>query len=214
MMRSLGNCSTVLWILLLVGCSGGGGSTAPSDGSPSTENSAAASSAAVTSDGLDPKAVVTAFLESFKAGDPEGTSKYLTKAALEDAKLHDMEIQPPGSPNAKFQVGEAEYVGDGKEAVHVATSYEEPDESGQSITRNVVWGLTRQPEGWRIAGMAIRVFDDLPPLLLDFENQEEMQQKLLKVQEEMIRRAQAANAPAGEPGAARQAQQPAGTATR
>jgi len=45
------------------------------------------------------------------------------------------------------------------------------------------------PEGWRVVGMAMRVFEDLPPLLLNFEDPEDMLAKQEMVAKELERRA-------------------------
>lgn len=206
------------WILscgcLSLGCSSDQGAGAQGSTPQPTAGRSDNSSAAAGKETLGPREVVQAFLEAFQAGDPQGTAKYLTTAAREDAQRHGLEISPPGSAAALFEVGEMEYVGEGKDAAHVATNYTEPDASGQSVTRVVVWGLKREEEGWRIAGMAIKVFEDAPPLFLNFEDQEEMQQKLQMVQQEMARRIQLEGAADPRPGEAHQAQQPSGRETR
>lgn len=142
-------------------------------------------------DGLNPQEVVQAFLTSFKEGDGEATSSYLTKTAREQAEKADMEIAPPGSPSAEFEVGDWEYVTDAKDGVHVATIYTETQPNGEKVAQQVVWMLRTEPEGWRIAGMATRVFPELPPLFLNFEDQADMQRKLELVQQELARRANA-----------------------
>ena len=50
--------------------------------------------------------------------------------------------------------------------------------------------VRQEPEGWRIAGVAATVFKGEPPLLLNFEDPEEMLRKQEWVQQEMRRRAQ------------------------
>jgi hypothetical protein len=47
------------------------------------------------------------------------------------------------------------------------------------------------PEGWRVAGMAVKVFDDMAPLLLNFEDPADMLAKQEHVADELRRRATA-----------------------
>jgi len=63
----------------------------------------------------------------------------------------------------------------------------------------VVWVVRLDPEGWRVVGMAMRVFEDLPPLLLNFEDPEDMLAKQEMVAAELKRRASVPQQPAGEP---------------
>jgi len=63
------------------------------------------------------------------------------------------------------------------------------DETGASVNENVVWVVRLDPEGWRVVGMAMRIFDDMPPLLLNFEDPEDMIAKQEMVAQEMQKRA-------------------------
>ena len=54
--------------------------------------------------------------------------------------------------------------------------------------------LRREPQGWRIAGMATKVFPDQPPLVLNFEDPADMQRKQDLVREEIARRINAESA--------------------
>jgi hypothetical protein len=67
------------------------------------------------------------------------------------------------------------------------------DADSQRRSEDVVWVLRREPEGWRIGGVAATPFKGEPPLLLNFEDPEEMLRKQQWVQEEMRRRAQQGN---------------------
>jgi hypothetical protein len=50
--------------------------------------------------------------------------------------------------------------------------------------------VRREADGWRIAGMATRVFEDQPPLYLNFEDPEDMLRKQQLVAQEIERRSQ------------------------
>jgi hypothetical protein len=96
-------------------------------------------------------------------------------------------------------------IGDGGDLVHVATTWTDVDADGFQSTDNVIWVVRLDPEGWRVVGMAMRVFEDLPPLLLNFEDPEDMLAKQTMVAEELERRATtaeqgSAERTAGKPG--------------
>jgi hypothetical protein len=98
-------------------------------------------------------------------------------------------VAPPGSSTAAYQVGEVEFIG--SEGAHVASTWTDVAEDGKKHTDTIVWILRRDPEGWRIAGMGTRIFEDQPPLLLNFEDPEDMIRKQRLAEEELQRRAQA-----------------------
>jgi hypothetical protein len=56
----------------------------------------------------------------------------------------------------------------------------------------VIWFLRKEATGWRVAGIAMKVFDDQPPVLYNFEDQDDMDRKMQLIGEEMARREQAA----------------------
>ena len=83
-------------------------------------------------------------------------------------------------------------VGEAQDLAHVGTTWTDVDAEGFKTTENVVWVVRLDPEGWRVVGMAMRVFDDMPPLLLNFEDPEDMLAKQELVAQELHKRAQAA----------------------
>jgi hypothetical protein len=105
-------------------------------------------------------------------------------------------------------VRDCEIVGEAGDVVHVATTWTDVDPDGFKTTENVIWVTRLDPEGWRIVGMAMKVFDDLPPLLLDFEDPEDMLAKQRLVATELQKRAAKGAAPAAQPKQARTAQGP------
>jgi len=50
--------------------------------------------------------------------------------------------------------------------------------------------LRKEDNGWRIAGMATVIFENEPPLLLDFENMQETLRKVEMLSQEIERRQQ------------------------
>lgn len=136
-----------------------------------------------------PDGAVTLFLDAVCAGNDEGAANMLTDVARRKTAEMDLEVAPPGSDTAQFRIGQVENLSDG--AARVACFWSDLDEQGDRTEERILWVLRREDAGWRIAGMAPTIFPDEPPLLLNFEDPEEMIQKLEWVQQEAMRRAQA-----------------------
>jgi len=159
------------------------------------------SGTAVAGPGTEPaKATVTAFLEAIKRGDDPGAQAMLTKVARAKTQELGISVAPPVTSTATYSIRECEVIPGTDDLVHVGTTWTDTDPDGFTTTENVVWAVRLDPEGWRVAGMATRIFDDMPPLLLNFEDPEDMIAKQEMVAQELQKRAQQA--------AAQQAKQP------
>jgi hypothetical protein len=145
---------------------------------------------AATSSSATPDRVVFEFLEAFRNGDDERATNLLTETARARTAEMDLVVAPPASSSAQFEVGEVEYVTPEKDGAHVASTWAEPDEDGTQHVHEVIWVLRKEAPGWRILGMATKVFDDAPPLILNFEDPEDMLRKQQLVAEEIRRRAE------------------------
>ncbi len=179
----LAGCATVS-ALVFSGCSGGGGGGA---------------TAGATSGGTESaKATVVEFLEAIKRGDDTAASSMLTTVARTKTEELGLTVAPPVNPSARYQVKDCELIGDSGDLVHVGTVWSDVDEAGQESSENIVWVVRLDPEGWRVVGMAMKVFDDMDPLLLNFEDPDDMIAKQEMVAVEMQRRAQAAEQANGE----------------
>jgi hypothetical protein len=160
-----------------------------------------ASNTAVAAPSTDPaKATVTAFLEAIKRGDDGTARTMLTKVARAKTEELGISVAPPMTSTATYSIRECELIPGTDDLVHVGTTWTDTDPDGFTTTENVVWAVRLDPEGWRVAGMATRIFDDMPPLLLNFEDPEDMIAKQEMVAKELQKRAQQA--------AAQQAKQP------
>lgn len=164
-----GLCVTVL--LMQPGCSGGAGSTARAEPA---------------------KATVVAFLEAIKRGDDAAARGLLTKLARLKTEELGISVAPPVADTATYSVRDAEIVGEAEDLVHVGTTWTDVDGDGFKTTENVVWVVRLDPEGWRVVGMAMRVFEDMAPLLLNFEDPEDMLAKQEMVAQEIKKRSQQA----------------------
>lgn len=147
------------------------------------------------------KQTVVTFLDAIKRGDDASARAMLTATARAKTAEMGISVAPPVNESAAYAVQAAEVVSEAGDLVHVATTWSDVDGEGFQTTENVIWVVRLDPEGWRVVGMAMRIFDDLPPLLLDFEDPEDMLAKQAMVAEELQRRATATAAPrtAGKP---------------
>jgi len=157
------------------------------------------------------KAAVVTFLEAMKRGDDEAARSMLTQMARAKTQEMGLSVAPPVNDTATYTVRGAELVSDSNDIVHVATTWTDVDAEGFKSTDNVVWVVRLDPEGWRVVGMAMKVFDDLPPLLLNFEDPEDMIAKQNLVATELLKRSQQGTA--GQTGP-RTARGPAGPAVQ
>lgn len=62
----------------------------------------------------------------------------------------------------------------GDEGAHVASFWTDIDAEGNKRTDTIVWMVRREGNGWRIAGMATRLAEDQPAVVLNFEEPEQM----------------------------------------
>lgn len=138
------------------------------------------------------KAAVVTFLDAIKRGDDIAASGMLTKLARAKTQELGLSVAPPVNPTATYSIRDCESVGDGGDLVHVGTTWTDTDADGFVSTDNVVWVVRLDPEGWRVVGMAMRIFEDLPPLLLNFEDPEDMLAKQEMVAAELHKRSQQA----------------------
>ncbi|RLS79345.1 MAG: hypothetical protein DWI03_02035 [Planctomycetota bacterium] len=151
--------------------------------------------------GTEPaKGVVVAFLEAIKKGDENTARGMLTRLARTKTEEMGISVAPPVRDSATYSVRACEMVSDTKDLVHVGTTWTDVDSDGFKTSENVVWVVRLDPEGWRVVGMAMRVFEDMPPLLLNFEDPEDMLAKQEMVAAELEKRAkqEAAAKPAGQ----------------
>ncbi len=137
--------------------------------------------------GPGPEKVTAQFMEALRTGNRDVASGLLTPLARQKTEEAKLEVGLPASPSASFQVSEVETVAE--DAAHVASTWSDIQEDGQKSNDKIVWILRREPEGWRIAGMATKVFDDALPLILNFEDPADMVRKQQLAEEEMARRA-------------------------
>jgi hypothetical protein len=132
-----------------------------------------------------PDRVIAEFLEAVRIGDDKKAADLLTPLARQKTADMQMVVAPPGSDTAQFQVQDVELIGDGAQ---VATDWTDLGADGRPHTDRIVWILRKVAQGWRIAGMATRVFADQEPIILNFEDPADMLSRQQLAEEEIARR--------------------------
>lgn len=131
------------------------------------------------------------FLEMVRKGDP-AAGDMLTELAREKTDEEGIQVAPAGSETASFEVSEVELLREGDDlGAHVASTWTDLDDERKPHTDEIIWALRREPEGWRVAGMITKPFEDLPPLVLDFEDAKDMKRQQQLVDQEVQRRMRA-----------------------
>jgi hypothetical protein len=143
-----------------------------------------------------PAAIVTRFLDALRRGEKETVATLLTSAARAETVRLGYEINPPGDPTSQYQVGRVETVPGPPEEAYVSSLWTHDLGNGEVFSYEAVWIVRREPEGWRISGLAVSEPESEAPLVFNFEKLDEVFEK----------KSQAEAEPAGE--AARQAQNP------
>jgi hypothetical protein len=136
---------------------------------------------------VGPDHVIGEFLEAVRTGDDTKAAQLLTPLAQKKTSEMEMVVAPPGSDTARFNVLDVKFVKDG---AHVTSDWTDLDTDGRPHTDRIVWMLRQGTEGWRIAGMATRVFEDQEPIVLNFEDPADMLVKQQRAEEEIARRIQ------------------------
>jgi hypothetical protein len=176
-----------LWTTLFLsvaGCGKNSGTSQSSNARPGAEVAASETAEKVAkADG--PAAAVAEFLEAIRTGNDEAASRMLSKVARQKTAALNRSVTPPASDTAKFTVGKVDYVEGG---ARVASTWTDLDADRQTKTDEQFWVVRHEDDGWRIAGVAAQMFPGEPPLMLSFEDPEDMTRKLQWAREELRRR--------------------------
>ena len=180
------------WMLLVailpvaLGCGSSGGaaeSPAADAEAQAAEDPGVQQTASAPSSG--PAAAVFDFLEAVRTGNDQKAAEMLTATARTKTAEMNMEVAPPGSDTASFEVGEVKYLPEGRASV--ACKWSDRDERGQTRTDEITWVLREEEEGWRVGGM-VATIPGMSPTFLNFEDPQEMLRQQQLLQEEMRRR--------------------------
>jgi hypothetical protein len=144
-----------------------------------------------------PEKVVTEFLNAMKTGNDGVAAGLLTATAREETAKHSLAVQPPGSPTAEYEIGEGQLAEDDPSVAQVGCVWTEKDAEGTDHSEEVVWVLKKQPEGWRVFGMATQMPTRTEPVFFNFEDPAEMTSLMETISQE-IAAAQTQDKTAGE----------------
>jgi hypothetical protein len=176
MQRAKWTLLTVISALLVAGCGEAPGpnpaaqsGTAPRGGhTPATANIGQTGTPAET---------VARFYEALRLGEDQTIAALLTDKARAETAKNGLDIESQGSSRLEYQLGEVDYVDDAMQGAHVKSLWIDYTDDGEQMATEVIWVLRKQPEGWRIAGMATQVIEGQLPLLFNFEDPEDMLRK-------------------------------------
>jgi hypothetical protein len=155
-----------------------------------------------------PDTAVVEFLNAVRGGDESTAGALLTNKARTAMEAANMYVQPPGSPNANFTIGQVEMKPEHGGA-HVGSTWTDVTPQGETKSYEITWILRQETGGWRVAGMATQLVDDMPRLILNFEDPADMRSQVEAAEAELARRAQPqantlqATNPSGQTGAFR-----------
>jgi hypothetical protein len=127
--------------------------------------------------GGTPDQAVYDFLEAVRTGNDQKAGEMLSPLARQKTAEKQMVVAPPGSPTAKFTVGKVKYKPDDNDGAYVSCTWSDVDDQGNARSDEIVWGVRQEPEGWRIVGMVLQVLPNEEPLVLNFEDPDDMIRK-------------------------------------
>lgn len=135
----------------------------------------------------DPRSCVAAFLEAIRQGDDQRILELYTAKARAEAAALGEHFAPRGSDTARFQVGEVEFLN--SESARVSAVWTDLDENGRPQSDEALWMVRKEKGGWRVAAMAVKVFDGNEYLFLDFEDLNRTKAMIEEFRQEQLRRA-------------------------
>ncbi|HPP52054.1 MAG TPA: hypothetical protein PK777_03810 [Thermoguttaceae bacterium] len=192
-MRQLAWMLTFGAIWMWVGCGQSNSTSSTGNSAEGSGESTSAVAQQTTKPKLDgPAEAVYEFLEAVRRGDDMTAERMLTSLARKKTQEMNMVVAPPGSDTASFEIGKVSMLDENRAEVLCKWTDREPD--GAVRTDEIIWLVRKEPEGWRVAGMAATVFPDQPPYPLNFEDPEDMLRQQEKIKAELARREAASQA--------------------
>jgi hypothetical protein len=152
-----------LLMALALGCAAGcgGGESAPQAAAPQVGASGTVPS--------DPAArVVWEFFDAVRQGRAADANRCLTPLSLQRITEQEMNITPPGSTTARFQVGEVKARQNDHSLVEL--TWTDLDADGNPYDDHILCELRVCDGQWRICGMAQDQGPGVEPMVLDFES--------------------------------------------
>ncbi len=179
-MKRIACPAAVLAMSMFIGCNGGSNDQSVQN-SPKPETGTTAPMQPVVVDGVgtEPAQAVAVFLDSLRRGDEAAANGVLTSLAREQVQKTNFQIQPPGTPDGKYQIGRVGYPYAEKNVALVECQWSEPGLAGQAPeVMDIVCEVHQEQEGWRIASLGFNLAGTEDTLVLDFENAQSLQATL------------------------------------
>lgn len=168
--------SLVLVSSILTGCGGGDETAGPASQSSSksgpTKAVAENSSDRVSTKNntpATPDQVLKSFLDAARNGDRDESRKMLTAKTIEQCALHELDVNPPGTPSMSYRIGRVADAPQIEGGVFVESTWSEQVEDGV-FEMEVLWAMRKENSQWRICGMVLQIEEEGDPVFLDFEN--------------------------------------------
>ncbi|MDX1929323.1 MAG: hypothetical protein SFV81_22540 [Pirellulaceae bacterium] len=181
-MKRLACPAAVLALSMMFGCNSGTNDQTAQNGSQTptpTSTAAPTQPVVVNGVGTEPAQTVAVFLDSLRRGDEAAANGVLTNLAREQVQKTNFQIQPPGNPDGKYEIGRVGYPYPEKTVALVECQWTEPTQPGQPPeVIEIVCEVHQEPEGWRISGLGFKVAGSEETLVLDFENASSLQATL------------------------------------
>ncbi len=165
---------------MMFGCNSGKNDQTVQNGSqPQTGNAAPMQPIVVNGVGTEPAQAVAVFLDSLRRGDESAANGVLTNLAREQVQKTNFQIQPPGNPEGKYEIGRVAYPYPEKTVALVECQWTEPTVATQQPeVIEIVCEVHQEAEGWRIAGLGFKIAGTEDILELDFEDASSLQATL------------------------------------
>jgi hypothetical protein len=179
-MKRLACPAAVLALSMMFGCNSSTDDPTVQNGSqPQTGTSAPVKPVVINGVGTEPAQAVAVFLDSLRRGDESAANGVLTNLAREQVQKTNFQIQPPGNPEGKYEIGRVGFPYPEKTVALVECQWTEPTLPGQPPeVIEIVCEVHQEPEGWRISGLGFKVGGSEETLVLDFENASSLQATL------------------------------------
>jgi len=110
---------------------------------------------------------VSEFMTAMLRGDDEKIRTFLTPAARKAGEEEDFPFSCSASDTATFIIDNT--VDRGDSTTLVSTTWTDIDIDGQKESK-IVWTLVQTDEGWRVSGALVALFEDQPPIQINFED--------------------------------------------
>lgn len=163
-------------LALACGCNSGSNTAQNSPTNTPTQQTAELQPTIVDGVGTEPAQAVAVFLDSLRRGDEKTANGVLTSRAREEVQKTNYQIQPPGTPDGKYEIGRVGYPYPEKNVALVECQWTEPSAPGLAPdVMEIVCEVHQEADGWRISGLGFKIVGTEEALLLDFENAASLQ---------------------------------------